>query len=351
MIRNEKGIALILVLWVLTLLTVIVGQFCYTTRTETNITRNFRDETTGYYLARGGMNQAILKIIEQINNPRPVEPEKETATDDNLTSSGKELNRPWRVNADIPAVPLPGGWFKVRIDNESGKFNINTADTALLYMMLDKFELPVEQRGIIVDSIADWRDKDSLHRANGAENDYYMSLPEPYQCSNSPFRTVNELLLVRGVTRELFDRGLKNMVSIYSDPEEKDKSGGKNLSTWESNQKAEKEKQKINVNAAPPQVLFSLPKMTGECLQAIMTFREKKDIRSHAELVKITGPEIFNGIFPYITYDYSSYYKIQAAGAADGFEVRPAIEALVRFDKKKEGYHFIQWLDYVTQTQ
>jgi general secretion pathway protein K len=60
------------------------------------------------------------------------------------------------------------------------------------------------RRTILVDSIMDWRDPDDLHRINGAESDYYQSLPTSYSAKNGPFDTVEDLLWVRGVTTALF---------------------------------------------------------------------------------------------------------------------------------------------------
>ena len=57
---------------------------------------------------------------------------------------------------------------------------------------------------IIVDSILDWIDPDDLTRLNGAKTDYYMSLSPPYRAKNAPLDRVDELLLIRGVTPELF---------------------------------------------------------------------------------------------------------------------------------------------------
>ena len=55
----------------------------------------------------------------------------------------------------------------------------------------------------IADAILDWMDDDDDTRSNGAEADYYLSLAQPYQPANRPFRNLDELLMVRGVTREL----------------------------------------------------------------------------------------------------------------------------------------------------
>ena len=104
-------------------------------------------------------------------------------------------------------------------ENESGKVNLNRASEPLLKMMLNNFEIEDADKNIIVDSIMDWRDKDNLHRLNGAEDDYYLSLPQPYKCKNGDFTSIDELLLVRGVTPEIFYGGLKDMVSVYQDKE------------------------------------------------------------------------------------------------------------------------------------
>lgn len=55
----------------------------------------------------------------------------------------------------------------------------------------------------IADSILDWLDEDSDPRPNGSELEYYSVLPTPYAPKNGPIDSVEELLLVRGVTPEL----------------------------------------------------------------------------------------------------------------------------------------------------
>ena len=101
-------------------------------------------------------------------------------------------------------VAFQDGEAQVKVRSESGRISLNNAPDALLKKVIKYFVEVGEQRDIIIDSILDWRDADDLHRVNGAENDYYRSLPEPYDCKNASFDTVEEMLLVRGVTPELF---------------------------------------------------------------------------------------------------------------------------------------------------
>ena len=207
-INNESGIALFLVLWVLVLLSVIVGEFCYVMRTEVNITRNFKEATQAYYIATAGLNRAIVELVRNVKIPPLV---------NDAESDEAETGQRLRVNTDIPPVAFGGGQFKVRVAGESGKININTADTRLLQMMLYRLGLEDEDRDVIVDSILDWRDKDHLHRINGAEDEYYKSLPESYECRDGDFMSVGELLLVKGVTPSIYYGGLEKLVTVYTD--------------------------------------------------------------------------------------------------------------------------------------
>lgn len=55
----------------------------------------------------------------------------------------------------------------------------------------------------IADAILDWIDTDTETRPGGCEDEYYSTLPSPYSCPNKPLQSVEELLLVRGVTPQL----------------------------------------------------------------------------------------------------------------------------------------------------
>ena len=104
------------------------------------------------------------------------------------------------------AAPTASGMI-----DEGGKISLNRADEALLRKVFETLGLKADEQEEITDAIIDWRDSDDLHRLHGAEDEYYMKLPEPYHAKNGPFDSVDELLQVRGITRELFygqrDRG------------------------------------------------------------------------------------------------------------------------------------------------
>jgi len=97
------------------------------------------------------------------------------------------------------------------IVDEGGKINVNALIQAdptgnVLFTALMTLPLPpnyphtLEQ---VADSIVDWVDADSTTRPNGAEADYYAGMGTPYQCKNGPLNSIDELLLVQGVTSQL----------------------------------------------------------------------------------------------------------------------------------------------------
>ncbi|MBE0557379.1 MAG: general secretion pathway protein GspK, partial [Proteobacteria bacterium] len=307
--------------------------------TEANITRNFKEETQAHYIAVSGLYWAIQELVVNEYLPR--------RTQARAGGSEPEDARP-RINADIPAVPFGEGQFKVEKENESGKINLNRADGNLLRMMLNNFEIEAADKDIILHSILDWRDKDNLHRLHGAEDDYYLSLPRPYRCKNGDFTSIEELLLVRGVTPEIFHGGLKEMVSVYQDKETAVADPQRNapgappdariIGLFDYN--------RININAASPRMLRALPRMTEEAVQAIMKYREEKDFRSLADLHLAVGAEVYAGISPYVTLGLFPYYTIRSVGTIGGSGTRQGVQAVVKIDKRLEkGYEIIQWID------
>jgi len=333
--KNEKGIALFLVLWVLTLLSVIVGEFCFAMRTEVNMTRNFKGQTEAYYIALAGVNRAIGELIRNEVIPPEIKVDKLFEKDE----EPEEEETRWRINTDVPPVPYGEGQFEVWIGNERGKININGANEALLKMMLNGFGLEGQQESIIVDSILDWRDKNDLHRLNGAEDDYYKSLPEPYECKNGDFDSVEELLMVRGVTPETFYGGLRDIVTVFEKSTRRKKIG-------QRHKVVRSDLNKININAAHKKVLLALPAMTEDLAQKIINYRKESDFRVLTEVSNLVGTDVYNLISPYITLKTSPYYSITSVGKWADSKIQQGVEALVEINRNiKKGYRVVQWRD------
>jgi len=323
-LTRPRGVALLMVIWVLMLLSVIVTEFCYTMRTRVNITRNLKDATQAYYVAVAGVNEAIAAVIQEQMSPG--RNRGANAVDGNESVA-------WRMNRQMPAVPFGGGSYEVTIRNESGRIDINRAGAKLWKAVLGGFGLDAQERNVIVDSIMDWRDANDLHRPNGAEDDYYQSLEPPYNCKDGDFDTVDELLLVRGVTPELFYNGLEQLVSVLPDSKTEDH-----------------DFDRININAAPEAMLGRLPGMTPELVEAVQDFRREADFRSRAHLVNILGSSVYGKIARYITLDALAYYTISAVGRVEGSRSRQGVEVLIVIDPEADKrYRIISWRDGIRE--
>lgn len=333
---GAEGFALFLVLWVLMFLSVIVGEFCYAMRTELNIARNFKEETQAYYAARAGLCQGLKMVIE--NELRPQEVVR-TVEEELLGEEGEEPERV-RINVSLPAAPFGRAKYELMIGNESGKVNLNQAQAELLMMMLNGFEMDDEDREVIVDSIQDWRDEDDFHRVNGAETDYYKSQRPAYEAKNGPFDSIEELLLVKGVTPELFYGGLKDLVTVYPSPDSPGSRSRRRGMAGDAN--------RININAASPQMLLALPEMTEELVLAVLEYRESQDFLAESDIVGVVGPDVYQAIQPFVTLSLNPYYSLTATGLLPDSRVRQSVEMLVEIDSRyPKQYRVVRWIDGV----
>ncbi len=322
------------------ILTVIVTEFCYSMRTHVNITRNFKESTQAYYIAVAGFNRAVLEIIKQVNNPARV-----ASVDYDTENDEEEIE--WRINTDIAGSVFGDGEYSVRIDNDSGKININQADKGLLRLMLDGFELDDQKKDVIVDSILDWKDADSNHRINGAEDQYYQSLPDPYQCRNADFESVEELLLVKGVTPDIFYGGLDKMITVIQvSGVNKISKGLKRSKRSKRSRKKGTDYNKVNINAISPQLWRAFPGMTDDLVTQVVEYRKTKDFQSINELQQIVGPDVYRGIYRYLTLNQSPYYTIRSTGTIKGSRIFEGVEGIIRLDNRiKKKYQVVQWRD------
>lgn len=332
--NEQKGIALLMVLWIIAVLSVIVLEFCFGMRTEVNLTNQYKEELQLYEMAKGGIYRAIVELIYR-QDPR-IQQKRKTLESEELRAEEKE----WITDGRSYPVSFGQGKCEVRVMGEDGKININYVSESLLRKIIGNLGLEGEARDIVVDSILDWRDPDDFYRLNGAENDYYQSLPEPYECKNGPLDSLEELLLVRGVTPQLFDGtqmkdeegkeeriGLKNIFSIYASGEQ------------------------IDINSASPLVMRIVLGISKEIAQLISKSREEKPFENQVDLLRRV-PELtpFMGeIGKYITYrTRSPYFTIESkAKGLEGKSVR-GLKAIVKIDlRDKNKYKIIQWIDSI----
>jgi general secretion pathway protein K len=270
--------ALMVVLWILTFLSVVFTAFTFSMRTELAAAGNFKEEAEAHYLAEAGIYRAAAEII---NADRNVDPD---------SSLYDALDEHWHTNPDAyENVALGRGRYWVTVTDEESKIQLNTASDRVLSGLLSNSGVKRGARlRVIVDSIIDWRDPDKLHRLNGAEDDYYLSLPVPYKAKNGNFETIDELLLVKGMTAEILYGNVANperRAALEAQlPWERQLGPGeflgvaKHLSVFGTGQ--------VNVNTASPEVLKALGLRNTE-LQVVLERRKEKPFTHAAECINL----------------------------------------------------------------
>lgn len=210
---GERGLSLVLVLWLLALMFLIAPGFVYTMRIESAATSSFEDEASAWALAVAGVYMAAAEV----------------SADYEVVASSEAGLVFLERNAD-GFLPLPSrrdlkmgeGTVSYVIEDERAKINLNTAQRGVIDELLRLSGADSAARDAISDSIIDWRDENGDFHLNGAEGDYYGSLPFPYGSKDGPFDFTEELLLVKGVSREIFygaggESGIRRLVTVHGD--------------------------------------------------------------------------------------------------------------------------------------
>jgi general secretion pathway protein K len=336
--RSSRGVALIMALWVVTVLSVVVLEFCFAMRTEVNVARNYKEEFQLSAIAEGGVQRGIIELIYR--HDRGIQQKRKTLEYDELPPEKKE----WITDGRPYSLSFDQGTCDVMVMSEGGKINLNLVSEALLRKIIGQFGLEEEARDVIADSILDWRDPDDFYRVNGAENDYYQSLKEPYSCKNGNFDSIEELLLVRGVTPELF-RGKKATKTEEGEAQE-ERIGLKEIFSIYAPQA------KIDVNSATSVALRAILGIPNDVAQKIVKAREEKRFDDQRDLItRVPEMVSFMGeLGALMTYTSSSlYYTIESkAISKEGGSVRRVKTIVKVAPGEKGGYKVIQWVDALT---
>ncbi|QND79928.1 general secretion pathway protein GspK [Pseudoxanthomonas mexicana] len=187
-----RGAALLLVLWLVALLTALVGAYALTARIEALQGRVGSRGAMAQEIARAGMEYALVRVADR--NP-------ETH---------------WQPNGRAYAWRFEGHDVQVRIIDETGKVDLNQADVPLLSRLMQVLGEPPDASDALAAAIVDWRDADDLGQpVGGAEDGDYAAAGRPYGAKDAPFETIAELEQVLGMTPDLYAR-LEPFLTLYS---------------------------------------------------------------------------------------------------------------------------------------
>lgn len=176
--RATRGAALLLVLWLLLLMAGLVAVFALTSRTEALQGSALRTQVASRHAAEAGIEVAVLRL------------------------SGTDPARMWIPDARPYAFDFEGYRVEVRVQDEAGKVDLNTADASLLARLMASLGIEEDKARTLAAVIQDWRDPDELLSIEGgAEDRDYAAAGLPYGAKDLPFTTISELQQLLGMDR------------------------------------------------------------------------------------------------------------------------------------------------------
>ena len=316
---GERGVILIALLWILVALSVIALSFSRESFVEVAAARNAQAMEDSYFIARAGIAEATYRLVQKRFFPAVRQVELGDTPDP--LDLGNVTGR------------LGAGVYRIDIQDESGKINLNMVTEEQIRALAEACGIPRGDADIIADSIMDWRDADTAHRLNGAEDEYYGTLNPPYKAKNRSFDTVEELLLVRGIRTDYFygyperdadgsvryKYGLSRYFTVYSPSS----------------------RNQINVNYAPLPVLRSVPGMTSEAAEMIYNRRLTKPFQNIQELTRDLPVNLPAATRAFLTTDQTGVYTLTASAHSERSKARRVIRAVIRLDRGEKLQHRI----------
>ena len=221
--KQQQGIALITILVMVALATILAATIA---KRQANTAENTA------YLMRQNQSLLYAKSAEAFFSELLVD-------DANNAGAVDYLQENWAK--PMPAFPVEDGFVSGTLQDESGKFNLNSlvndegVPNPQAKLWFEKLLLRVGLPEKLSEAVIDWQDADDeISGTMGAENSYYQGLPQGYLAANSKFHNVEELKLVRGFE----DQKYLQIVDYVSALPASDS--------------------KVNVNTAPAMLLASL---------------------------------------------------------------------------------------------
>jgi len=293
--NSSRGFALLAVFWISLLLGILALNYATTARLNAEAARNRRLSAEHDFILEAAFARGYHEYLKYRANRFLLRKKEEFEE-----VSGQPLKL-WFPRAEPWSCSIEGVAVKIKIMDEAGKFSFNGLRPDLLRKVVAACGVADEEkRDTVVDSILDWTDSDSLHRLNGAESDWYEDQGFEYGCKNRPIDVVNELLLIRGITPELYAGeggrpGLVDFLSPY---------GG--------------DAGRVDINSCAPSVFSLVEGLPAEVIQDIIAKRREKPIAKLAELSEIVPAEYFSLLQRYFTVSESGYVMIAVEFADNG---------------------------------
>ena len=187
---RQNGMALVVVLWLIVLLSIMAAGHTRGAHVDTQLASRQVSVAQARGHAEAGINHAILMLLSDKGRDVPVD------------------GRIFGVAIDDTIVTLA-------VRSASGLVDLNAASPDLLQSVLEAAGITDARRRTVVDAILDWRDGDNLRHLDGIEDQDYIAAGLPWTSRDGAIAAVDELRYVPGIGQDEFER-LAPLVTVYS---------------------------------------------------------------------------------------------------------------------------------------
>ena len=194
MTRNaggQRGFALLVVLWTVSLLALVATHILSASRLHTQVARNALDTAVLEAAANGALQETIFNILDG-------------------------STRHWSAGGAARILRLGSATVFVQIDSETDKVNPGVASPELLKALLLQVGTDPTTAGSLAASIVEWRLGSGAAGRPNATFVRYQSAGRNYAPSGTPIASVDELALVLGMSPELLEL-LRPHLTVYTD--------------------------------------------------------------------------------------------------------------------------------------
>jgi general secretion pathway protein K len=301
-VRGERGFALVAALWLLVAISAVALELSVRARDRRLAAGNVAEHTRSLAAAQGGVEHARARLERRLGEAAALR----------SGFAAEAVFDPWYAAAALfpDSVALGETRYRVSIGDVGARLNLNRAGEEELRRLFTALRVDAGRADRVAQAILDWRDPDHLHRARGAEREDYLRRASPVLPRDAPFQELSELLHVKGMTPELYERARPYLTLLGTG--------------------------QVNLNAADLPVLAALPGMTEEAVGVIVRQRRSRgritDLTALSQELSPGARALFLADFPALlsrTTLETREVEIHSEGWTAGGRVRARVQALM----------------------
>jgi general secretion pathway protein K len=222
--EHDRGLALVSVLWGISILSLIAAAVMSSTVLSRHMERNAWERTRAEVLTQAAVNRAVLGIGDARADAR------------------------WRIDGTPQALALDGAQISVRVEDELGKIDLNAAAGDTFQRLFRAAGLEPVQADALANRVVEWRSDGESHAVSSDGDAGYRTAGLSYLPRHGAFQSVDEIKLVLGMTQQIFAR-VQPALTVYS------------------------QRPYFDSNVAPKEALLTLPNMEESTVDAMLEER------------------------------------------------------------------------------